>query len=284
MAPASGPVGRTARVRPVRQLHPLPVGVVDPLARYLDDPRPAPPGRPWVMLNMIASIDGATAVDGRSGELGGAGDRAVFRAVRGCCDWVLVASGTANAERYRRPGLDDDVRAARATRGRTDDPRLAIVTARGSVDPGLPALSDPAEGRPPALVITGRDGDLTALDGADVETERLDSAEPEPAAVVAALGRRGARVVLAEGGPRFNGLLHEAGILDEVCLSLAPSLVGGGSTRIVDGATAIVVGFHLDRVLEDDGFLFLRYVREERVGEERARKGHPTSEPGTSST
>ena len=36
---------------------------VDPVAAYHDVDRPAPAGRPWVLVNMVASVDGATAVD-----------------------------------------------------------------------------------------------------------------------------------------------------------------------------------------------------------------------------
>src|SRR4051794_37753697 len=66
----------------VRQLLPEAVDDVDPLDCYGRDARPSPGDRPWVLLGMIASADGSTAVDGRSGKLGGAADKAVFAAVR----------------------------------------------------------------------------------------------------------------------------------------------------------------------------------------------------------
>ena len=52
--------------RAVRILHPSDGTEVDPVEAYLDDDRPAPPGRPWVVVNMVASMDGATTVAGRS--------------------------------------------------------------------------------------------------------------------------------------------------------------------------------------------------------------------------
>src|SRR6266542_4328249 len=57
-------------------------------------------GRPSVRLNMIASVDGATAVEGRSGGLGGPADRKVFAALRALADVVFVAAGTVRAENY----------------------------------------------------------------------------------------------------------------------------------------------------------------------------------------
>ena len=55
------------------------------------------------MVNMVASVDGAIAIDGVSGGLGGDGDSMAFRAIRASCDWIVAAAGTIRAERYRIP-------------------------------------------------------------------------------------------------------------------------------------------------------------------------------------
>jgi riboflavin biosynthesis pyrimidine reductase len=76
------------------------------------------------------------------------------------------------------------------------------------------------------------------------------------------LAADGARVVLCEGGPSLNGQLVAADALDELCLSLAPVVAGGSSPRMAHGLVPPqVTGLRLDRVLESDGMLFLRYVR-----------------------
>jgi riboflavin biosynthesis pyrimidine reductase len=68
-------------------------------------------------------------------------------------------------------------------------------------------------------------------------------------------------VVLSEGGPSLNGQLLAAGLVDELCLSLAPLLAGGESARIAHGAAPPTPArMRLARVLEEDGMLFLRYV------------------------
>ncbi len=54
---------------------------MDPVAAYHDPERPAPGARPWVLVNMVASVDGATAVDGRSGLLGGDAEAGVAEVV-----------------------------------------------------------------------------------------------------------------------------------------------------------------------------------------------------------
>ena len=69
-------------------------------------------------------------------------------------------------------------------------------------------------------------------------------------------------VVVCEGGPTVNGQLISAGLVDELCLSIAPLLVSGASPRMAHGvAPAVPVPLRLARVLEADGMLLLRYVR-----------------------
>ncbi len=72
-------------------------------AAYADARRARHGGRPWVMVNMIASADGATTVEGLSGGLGGPGDRAVFSVLRALADVVLVGASTVRAEHYGPP-------------------------------------------------------------------------------------------------------------------------------------------------------------------------------------
>ncbi|MDW3219081.1 MAG: dihydrofolate reductase family protein [Acidimicrobiales bacterium] len=246
----------------MRQLIPTPIDEVDPLDLYPADARPRPADRPWLMVNMIASVDGATAVDGVSGGLGGPADKAVFRAVRASCDMVLVASATAIAERYRMPVTSPEVTARRADAGRPPAPGLAIVTASGRIDPTVPAFAERPDGVGPPLVITGEDADAAALAELDAEIVRVSAPTPEPTLVLAALAERGIEVVLAEGGPSFNARLHAADMIDELCLSLSPTLVGGTSSRILaDDGGGELHRLRLARLLEADGLLFARYVR-----------------------
>jgi riboflavin biosynthesis pyrimidine reductase len=74
------------------------------------------------------------------------------------------------------------------------------------------------------------------------------------------LALRGARSVLAEGAPSLNGQLAAAGLVDELCLTVSPQLVGGEARRILSGgAVATLGGLGLRSVCEQDDFLFLRF-------------------------
>jgi riboflavin biosynthesis pyrimidine reductase len=68
---------------------------------------------------------------------------------------------------------------------------------------------------------------------------------------------------LAEGGPTLNGQLAAADLLDEVCLTLSPLLVGSDAKRILSGP-GLPGGqqWRLSSLCEQDGLLFLRYRRQ----------------------
>jgi riboflavin-specific deaminase-like protein len=245
----------------VRQVLPVPVDDVDPLDVYGAPSRPAPAGRPWVLVNMIESVDGATALAGRSGALGGPADKRVFAAVRSVADAVLVAAGTVRIEGYGPARPTAAVRERRAARGQAPVPTIAVVSRKLDLDPTTSLFTE-AEVRTVVLTSESADADRRrALEAvADVEVCGADSVEV-PAAL-AVLQDRGAGVVLAEGGPSLNGQLVVAGVVDELCLTVSPLLAAGESARIAHGGDpSEPLALGLAHVLEEDGLLFLRYER-----------------------
>lgn len=208
--------------------------------------------RPWLVVNMVASLDGATAVDGVSGALGGPADRVVFHALRGVADVVLVAAGTARAEGYGPPRPRPDG---------APGPRLAVVTRSGDLDPGARLFGG---GDPIVLTCEACPADRRAALAAVTEVVVAGVAQVDLALALAQLGARGAGVVLCEGGPTLNGQLVAADLVDEWCLTLAPVLAGGDAKRAAVGAPAAAPPspLALDRVLvADEGDALLRYVR-----------------------
>jgi riboflavin biosynthesis pyrimidine reductase len=234
----------------VRQLLPVERATVDLAEAYGSAERPTPAGRPWVAVNMITSADGATAVGGRSGPLGGPADKAVFAALRASADVVLVGAGTARAEGYGP---------ARNRPDGSPGPRIAVVTRSGALEPDARLFS----GARPVVVTCescppGRRAALGAV--ADVVVAGDDAVDL--GAALGALADQGAGVVVCEGGPTLNGDLVAAGLIDEWCLSLAPVLAGGTSARASNGPSLpATTPMRLAHLLEDDGFLFARYVR-----------------------
>jgi riboflavin biosynthesis pyrimidine reductase len=191
---------------------------------------------------MIESVDGSTAVDGRSGGLGGPADRKVFAALRSLADVVLVAAGTVRAESY----------------GPAKVP-IAVVSGSLRLDWDTPFFTAAIQ-RP--IVVTSDRAPAEALKQAEAVADVLvtGDADVDLGQAVAQLGERGFGHVLVEGGPSFNGTLAAAGLLDELCLTLAPRLVSGEAKRIVIGSPLLTPpDLTLRSLCEEDGYLFLRY-------------------------
>jgi riboflavin biosynthesis pyrimidine reductase len=175
---------------------------------------------------------------------------------------VLVGAGTALAEQYQ--GVrHTELRAARRERlGLSEIPPIAVVTGRGSVPPSSPLVT--ATSVPP-IVITSDSSPVAwrkevADAGADVVVagdERVDTG-----LALTALADRGLLRVCCEGGPTLFADLIADGLVDQLCLTVAPLLAGAGAVRIADGLpSAAPVGLSLASVLADEGFLMLRYRR-----------------------
>jgi riboflavin biosynthesis pyrimidine reductase len=217
---------------------------------------------PWLRANMIASVDGAASLDGLSGALSGAADRLVFSVLRSLADVILVAAGTARAEKYR------PVRASeiwpQLRRGRPATPPIAVVTRSLDLDTSGPLLAD--SGRDArTIVLTTQAAPAARRDAAgrhaDVVVTGPDTVSP--AAAVGVLAARGYRRVLVEGGPSLLGQISEAGLLDEICLTFSPVLAAGPAGRILaDPAPGVPEGLRLAHVLEDQGSLLCRYLRD----------------------
>jgi riboflavin biosynthesis pyrimidine reductase len=71
-----------------------------------------------------------------------------------------------------------------------------------------------------------------------------------------------AKTILCEGGPTLAGRFVADGLLDELNLTLAPTLIGGSSSRLIRSpAVDPPLEMRLDRALMGDRALFLRYLR-----------------------
>ncbi|EYR62711.1 deaminase [Actinotalea ferrariae CF5-4] len=203
----------------------------DPAERALSELYAYPDGR-WVRANMITTLDGAaTGADGRSGSINGAADHRVFDVLRGLADVILVGAGTARAERYRGPRTPPPLVPARRASGQADHPPLAVVTGRGD----LPAALLDDEPRP--WVFTVPEAPFLGHLRAHLPKDRLHLHEGgvDPRRVLDTLAGAGLVRVLCEGGPRLLADLVAADVLDELCLTQTPAVVGGPATRVVHG-------------------------------------------------
>lgn len=245
----------------MRRLWPDAAEIDDVFAHVAATPRPRPPDRPWLLVNMVASLDGAVTVDERSGPLARPADKQLFSALRAVADVVLVGAGTARAEGYGPPRPSDSVRAARTERGQASVPRIAIATRTLDLDLASPLFVE-AEQPPLLFVSETTPTDRRAAAAPVAEVVVAGGTGVDPRLMATALHERGVDVVTCEGGPHFNGDLIAADVIDEWALTVSPVLTGGGTKRAAEGnAPPHPVDFRLDQVLEGDGMLLTRWLR-----------------------
>ncbi len=220
-------------------------------------------GRAHVVIGMVNSVDGAIALDGLSGGLSGTADKEVFFYLRSIADVILVGAATAREENYGQPRLTDELRAERRARGQAELPRIAVVSGSMNIDWTCRLFADPASPAGLPLVICPANTPPQLAAPADGIAELLKAGRDRvdfPAALNQ-LASRGARLVLCEGGPRINAQLLSAGLVDELCLTVSPVLVGGLGPRVSGwDEPQPAFGLELLSLCESDGVLLLRYA------------------------
>jgi riboflavin biosynthesis pyrimidine reductase len=221
-----------------------------------------PPDGWWLRANMVASVDGAAVgPDGLTRKISSDTDRDLLALLRAMADVILVGASTAVAEKYGPDRVRPEHAPLRAAAGQSPTAQLAVVSNRLDIDPAGPLF---ATAQVPTVVLTAAQAPAERLralrrvaDVVVVGEQRVD-----PAAAVAALVERGHRKLLCEGGPRWLAALAGAGLLDELCLTLSPVLVGGPAMRILDSpGTVGPMPMRLVSVCCDDESLFLRQQR-----------------------
>lgn len=219
----------------------------------------APPGRPYLVLNMVSTADGKVVLDGRSGGIGNEADRQLFHHLRTQVDAVMMGAGTLRAERYGRLVRDPRLRAKREREGLVPDPVALVVSGRLALAAELPLLQA-AEQR--VIVLTGSEGAVVDGAAAQMEYLRAPGGQLELAPLLGRLREEhGIRSVLCEGGPTLNAALLHEGLVDELFLSLAPKLAGGSHplTAVAGSPLPEPAEMELVSALEGGGHLFLRY-------------------------
>lgn len=199
----------------------------DLLLRLYDAPGPL------LRLNFVSTLDGAaTGEDGRSGTINTEADTRVFALLRAWADVIVVGAGTARAERYEVPDIDEEWQPLRA--GRPARPLLVVVSAQDELPP--------------------------LLAGAGEEEVLLISGDPvDPRDVVRTLRGLGHERILVEGGPHLAHDFVAAGAVDELCLTWSPRIVGGTHPRIFVGDPLQAQG-RLLSLLEADDTLISRWA------------------------
>jgi riboflavin-specific deaminase-like protein len=215
----------------------------------------APPGRPYLALNMVSSLDGKATLDWRTKGLSTELDRQLFHHLRTQADAVMVGAGTVRVERYGGMAKSDELRDKREREGLSRDPLAVVVSARLDLPADLPLLNEPEQR---VLIATGSDATLRDL-GPQVEYARVG--DDLPLLMARLREEHGVRSVLCEGGPTLNSYLLAAGLVDELFLTLHPKLTGGAAALTIVAGRELVEPAELElmTVAEGAGDLFTRW-------------------------
>jgi 5-amino-6-(5-phosphoribosylamino)uracil reductase len=218
----------------------------------------APPDRPYLVLNMVSTLDGRIAIDGRSGSIGNEADTELFHGLRTQADAVMVGAGTIRTERYGRIARKPERREQRVAEGLAPDPLAVIVSARLRLPVDLPLLQDPDS---TVAVITASEDELPETPARVLYLRGPAEAELELRPHLEQLrSEHGVRSILCEGGASLNETLIREGLVDELFLALAPKLAGGPPLTILQGdPLPEPLEAELVWLFENEGHLFGRY-------------------------
>lgn len=177
-------------------------------------------GRPWVRLKAAASLDGRTALENGSSQwITGPDARRDGHRWRARACAILTGIGTVR---------DDDPQLTVRDVETARQPLRVVVDSRLEIDPSARVLQG---GR--VLVVAAVENHLLAsiieARGAEVIFLPNDAGKVDLQALMRELAKRGINELHVEAGFNLNGSLLREGLVDELLLYLAPSLIGDAS-------------------------------------------------------
>lgn len=202
----------------------------------------------WLRINLVQSLNGAiVGVDGTSDSLSNAIDRKILGIIRKHADVILVGASTVRAEGHVLP------------RGRD----LAVVTGSGDLA-GHNFTAEEGRGRLLVLYPASNEQEVVAnlagLQAVLVPLKGVAGSPSSPGDMVVALRGLGYRSIVCEGGRSLATQFIDSGVVDELCLTIAPVLAGNsalGLTANSPGGARLEPG-HL--LIDDAGVLYSRFT------------------------
>jgi riboflavin biosynthesis pyrimidine reductase len=187
---------------------------------------------------MVMSIDGSTVVEGKSAQLSNPTDRNVLIALRSAADTIVVGAGTVREDMYEVPskkGL-----------------RIGVVTRTGNIDLKTDLFKSGA-----GFLIMPEDSKTPETEF-DLEIIRAGKGNVDLKLAVQQLP---GSFIQLEGGALLNASMFAANLVDEINLTISPMVTGADSPRLLNGAPPLHSDYEVAHILEDSGYMFIRYLR-----------------------
>ncbi len=198
---------------------------------------PSPlPERPYVLMNMVMSVDGKAVVDGDEGGLGSDIDRRLMREVRTNADVILVGASTLRATGASSRLGAEDLEQIRIDSGRSRFPMASLLSRSGALP--LEKIFFTARDFDAVVYLTDETPEQAFEAARDTgrPVVRLPSADTVRAMLRHMRGELGAEVLLLEGGPSTNAEFFRRNLVDELFVTVGAVVVGGRETpTIVEG-------------------------------------------------
>jgi riboflavin biosynthesis pyrimidine reductase len=208
---------------------------VKPDYTSLDLPLP-PPDRPYVLLNMVMSVDGKAVVEGTEQGIGSKIDQRLMRELRVNADVVLNGASTLRASGTSSRLGDEKLEAIRLERGKPRSPVAAVLSRSANLP--LDRLFFTARDFEAIVYVSDRapQDAVGAVRATGRPVQQLPAGNEIPAMLRHMRDELDASVLLVEGGPTVNFEMFDLGLIDELFLTLGPVVVGGKDTlSIVEG-------------------------------------------------
>jgi diaminohydroxyphosphoribosylaminopyrimidine deaminase/5-amino-6-(5-phosphoribosylamino)uracil reductase len=186
-------------------------------------------GRPFTTLKLAATLDGRIATaSGESRWITGAESRAWVHRLRDRVDAIAVGSGTVRA--------DDPALTARRGGRVLHRPTRVVIDSKLATPPGARLLR--AADRGTAWIVTTRDSPArraARLERAGARIVRVGAkgSRVDLRAAWRRLGALGVNDLLVEGGGLLAAALLGVGLVDRLCLLLAPRLIGSDGRPVL---------------------------------------------------
>ncbi len=219
-------------------------------------------GRPYVVFNMVSSVDGKVTIAGRSQPVGSKTDHALMRKIRAATDMVLVGAGTLRKENidFRLPA---PLRERRVARGLTPVPVAAVLSPSADLPLNRTFFTS---NEFPSVVFTMRRAPaekIRQLEGL-AQVVYVGDADVDLSQLMSVLTTElGVKRLVVEGGPTLNFSLIKAGFADELFWTVAPKVVGGHELTMIQGPELLVERASRLRLVSAYSYeneIYLRYL------------------------
>jgi len=186
---------------------------------------------------MVMSLDGSTVVQGNSRALSGDADRSILVGLRSLADVIVVGSSTVRIDDYGPPSRKDL--------------RVGVVSRTGNLDLTTPLFTSGA-----GFLIIPEDAPEPSNPAVTCIRAGKGSVD-----FASAMNQLEGNFIQLEGGPGLNASMAQADLIDEINLTISPNIAANNEPRLLSEASPILNRFTLSHILEEEGFLFLRYTR-----------------------